>query len=119
VEARTFFKGTQLYQGKNATWDLVDLQQSGLGDPEKENRKYMDEAHLALSERDFLLLVEEKMYERKEYITIIKMLSTQREEFLRKKREKMENYRLGKTFFGVVNKTVTETAERYGYILSY
>ncbi|MGB0918442.1 MAG: vWA domain-containing protein [Flavobacteriales bacterium] len=119
VEARTFFKATQLYQGKNASWDLIDLQATGLGAPEKENRKYMDEAYLKLSERDFLLLVEEKMYERKEYITIIKMLSTQREEFLRKKREKMENYRLGKTFFGVVNKTVTETAERYGYILSY
>ena len=119
VEARTFFKGTQLYQGKNHMWDLVDLKATGLGEPEKENRKYMDEAYLELSDRDFLLLVEEKNYERKEYITIIKMLSTQREEFLREKREKMQNYRFGKTFFGVVNKTITETAERYGYTLDY
>ena len=119
VEARTFFKGTQLYQGKNHTWDLVDLKETGLGEPERENRKYMDEACLDLSERDFLQLVEEKSYERKEYITIIKMLSTQREEFLREKREKMQNYRFGKTFFGVVNKTITETAERYGYKLDY
>ncbi|MDB4656117.1 VWA domain-containing protein [Flavobacteriales bacterium] len=119
VEARTFFKGTQLYQGKNHTWDLVDLKGTGLGEPEMKNRKYMDEAYLELSERDFLQLVEEKSYERKEYITIIKMLSTQREEFLREKREKMQNYRFGKTFFGVVNKTITETAERYGYSLDY
>ncbi|MFT4545999.1 MAG: hypothetical protein ACI9UR_001483 [Bacteroidia bacterium] len=119
VEARTFFKASLLYQEKNHMWDLVDLQATGLGNLTKENRKYMDEAYLGLSERDFLQIVTEKEYERKEYISIIKMLTTQREEFLREKREKMQNYQFGKTFFGVVNQTITETAERYGYTLDY
>ena len=119
VGARALFKTTQLYQEKNHMWDLVDLQATGLGNLTKENRKYMDEAYLDLSERDFLQIVTEKGYDRKEYISIIKMLSTQREEFLREKREKMQNYQFGKTFFGVVNQTITETAERYGYTLDY
>lgn len=119
VEARTFFKATQMYQEKNHSWDLVDLQATGLGDPLKQNRKFMDEAYLELSESEFLQLIEEKGYERKEYISIIKMLSAQREEFLKEKREKMKNYRFGKTFFGVVNKTIVETAEKYGYSLEY
>ena len=119
VEARTFFKATQLYQGKSHSWDLVDLKKMGYGDPLKENRKLMDERYLEMSDADFLQLITEKEYERKEYITIIKMLSTQREEFLKEKREKMKNYRFGNTFFGVVNKTIVETAERYGYILEY
>lgn len=119
VEARTFFKATQLYQDKNHTWDLVDLKATGLGDPLKENRKFMDEAYLEMPESEFLQLITEKEYERKEYISIIKMLSSQREEFLKEKREKMQNYRFGKTFFGVVNKTIADTAEKYGYTLEY
>lgn len=119
VEARTFFKATQLYQGKNHSWDLVDLKRMGYGNPLKENRKLMDERYLEMSDADFLQLITEKEYERKEYITIIKMLSTQREEFLKERREKMKNYRFGNTFFGVVNKTIVETAERHGYILEY
>lgn len=119
VEARTFFKATQMYQEKNHGWDLVDLKETGLGDPLKQNRKFMDEAYLEMSESVFLQLIEEKGYERKEYISIIKMLSAQREEFLKEKREKMKNYRFGKTFFGVVNKTIVETAEKYGYSLEY
>ncbi len=119
VEARTFFKATQLYQGKNHSWDLVDLKSMGLGDPLDENRKFMDEAYLEMTDSEFAQFVTEKEYERKEYISIIKMLSTQREEFLKEKREKMKNYRFGKTFFGVVNKTIVETAERHGYVLEY
>ena len=79
----------------------------------------MDEAYLEMSDAEFIQLITEKEYERKEYLTIIKMLSMQREEFLKEKREKMKNYRLGNTFFGVVNKTVVETAERFGYTLEY
>lgn len=119
VEARTFFKATQLYQGKNHSWDLIDLGNTGKGVPLKQNRKFMDERYLEMSTSEFTQHLTEVSYERKEYISIIKMLSTQREEFLREKREKMKNYRFGKTFFGVVNKTLTETAERYGYTIIY
>ncbi|MFM1875984.1 MAG: hypothetical protein RL266_1721 [Bacteroidota bacterium] len=119
VEARTFFKATQLYQGKNHSWDLIDLKNTGLGAPEKQNRKLMDEKFLTMSEQDFVQSISEINYERKEYITIIKMLGTQREQFLKEKKEKMKNYRFGNTFFGVVNRTLTETAERYGYIQQY
>jgi hypothetical protein len=119
VEARTFYKATQIYQGKNHYWDLVDLKEVGLGDPLKQNRKFMDESYLEMSESEFLQLIDEKGYERKEYISIIKMLSAQREEFMKERRDKMKNYRFGKTFFGVVNKTIVETAEKYGYSLEY
>jgi hypothetical protein len=119
VEARTFYKTTQIYQGKNHYWDLVDLKEVGLGDPLKQNRKFMDESYLEMSESEFLQLIDEKGYERKEYISIIKMLSAQREEFMKEKRDKMKNYRFGKTFFGVVNKTIVETAEKCGYSLEY
>lgn len=118
VEARSFFKATKLYQGHNASWDLIDLQETG-GDVLKESTKFMDPKLNELSNRDFEMHIAEVGYERKEYITIIKMLSTQREQFLREKREKLENYRFGKTFFGVVNRTIVETAERYGYALDY
>jgi hypothetical protein len=119
VEARTFFKATKLYQGKNHTWDLIDLGSSGKGVPLKQNRKFMDERYAEMSTSEFTQRLTELSFERKEYISIIKMLSTQREEFLREKREKMKNYRFGKTFFGVVNKTITETAKKYGYTISY
>lgn len=119
LEARTFFKATQLYQGKNHEWDLIDLGNTGNGVPIRQNRKLMDERLQAMSEKDFSEFLVETGYARKEYISIIKMLSTQREEFLKEKREKMKNFRLGKTFFGVVNSTLTETAERYGYTINY
>lgn len=119
VEARTFFKATQLYQGKNHSWDLIDLSNTGLGAAAKENRKFMDEVYHEMPMNEFVQRITEIGFERKEYITIIKMLSTQREQFLKEKREKMKNYRFGKTFFGVVNRTISETAERYGYTLTY
>jgi len=119
VEARTFFKATRLYQGKNYTWDLIDLANTGKGSPLKEKRKYMDERLQEMSVGEFTEYLTETSFERKEYVSIIKMLSTQREEFLKEKREKMRNYRFGKTFFGVVNSTIVKTAEKYGYTLSY
>lgn len=118
VEARTFFKATRLYQDKNASWDLIDLQNTG-GDPMKQSIKLMEEHLQEMSDEEFVQYLVEKGFERKEYISIIKMLSTQREQFLREKREKMKNYRFGKTFFGVVNSTITETAKRYGYMIYY
>jgi hypothetical protein len=118
VEARTFFKATKLYQGLNYSWDLIDLKNSG-GDVLKQSTKHMNPSLNEFSNRDFEMHLAETEYERKEYISIIKMLSTQREQFLREKREKLENYRFGKTFFGVVNRTVVETAENHGYTLDY
>ena len=118
VEARSFFKATKLYQGRNASWDLIDLQATG-GDILKQNRKFMEPQVTELSDRDFEMHIAEIGYERKEYISIIKMLSTQREQFLREKREKLKNYRFGKTFFGVVNRTIVQTAEKHGYSLDY
>lgn len=118
VEARTFFKVTELYQGLNASWDLIDLQNTG-GDALKQSTKFMDPRLNEFSNDELLMHLAEVGYERKEYISIIKMLSTQREQFLREKSEKLENYRFGKTFFGVVNRTIVETAEKYGYSLDY
>ena len=119
VEARTFFKATELYQNKNYSWDLLDLRNSGKGVPLKQNRKYLDESLRMLSDGELVQHITEMGYERKEYISIIKMLSTQREEFLKEKREKMKDYRFGKTFFGVVNRTLVETAEEKGFKLEY
>lgn len=118
VEARTFFKATQLYQGKNHSWDLIDYMNQG-GDILKISMKRVDESISAMTDDEYKMHLAEVNYERKEYITIIKMLSTQREQFLKEKREKMKNYRFGKTFFGVVNRTISETAEKYGYTLQY
>lgn len=118
VEARTFFKVTDLYQGLNASWDLIDLNNTG-GDVLKQSTKHMDLRLNELSNDEFLMHLAEVGYERKEYISIIKMLSTQREQFLREKREMLKNYRFGKTFFGMVNRTIVETAEKQGYRLDY
>lgn len=119
VEARTFFKSSQLYQDKNYSWDLIDLVNTGKGSAQSEKRKFMDERLQEMTSAEFTQYVTEIAFERKEYISIIKMLSTQREEFLKEKREKMKNYRFGKTFFGVVNKTIAETAKKYGYTVNY
>ena len=118
VEARTFFKATELYQELNASWDLIDLQKTG-GDVLKQSTKFMDPSLNELSNDEFVMHLAEVGYERKEYISIIKMLSTQREQFLREKREKLKNYRFGKTFFGVVNRTIVDTAEKHGYKIEY
>lgn len=118
VEARTFFKATDLYQGKNRSWDMIDYMNSG-GDIMKVSMKTVDESIAEMSDAEFKMHLTEVNYDRKEYISIIKMLSTQRESFLKEKREKMQNYRFGKTFFGVVNKTIVETAEKKGYRLEY
>lgn len=119
VEARTFFKASDLYQGKNHVWDLIDLENTGKGNPLSKNRRMMDERYHGMTDDEFSEVLTEAKYARKEYISIIKMLSTQREQFLKEKREKMKNFRLGKTFYGVVSKDILETAKRYGYMVKY
>lgn len=116
VEARSFFKASKLYQGKNLTWDMIDLKKSGK-DPTKKTRRFMEEEFQNLSNEEMKLRLTEIEYERGEYISIIKILSQKREEFLRDKREKMKRYRFGNTFFGVVNKTLVETVKRHGYMV--
>lgn len=118
VEARTFFKATELYQGKSASWDLVDLINTG-GDPLKQSTRFMDEKLNELDNDGFLQYLKEKNYERQEYISIIKMLSTKREQFMGKKREKMKRYRFGNTFFGSVNRLMAKAAEEKGYTIEF
>lgn len=119
LEARTFFKGSNLYQGKNHTWDLIDLGNSGKGDPLNKGRKQMHERYHNMSGDEFKQVLEEARFARQEYISIIKMLSTKREQFIKDKREKMKNYRLGKTFYGVVSEDIVETAKRHGYAVNF
>lgn len=114
-EARTFFKATALYQGKNESWDLVDLMNNGKLNPSKISRKYPPGVLAHMTDDDLMLHVQESGYNRGEYISIIKMLTTRREEHMRNMREKMMVYRYGKTFFGVMNKTMVEMAEEKGY----
>ncbi len=114
-EARTFFKATPLYQGKNDSWDLVDLMNNGKLNPSKISRKYPPGVLAHMTDDDLMLHVQESGYNRGEYISIIKMLTTRREEYMRNMREKMMVYRYGKTFFGVMNKTMVEMAEEKGY----
>lgn len=115
AEARGFFKATDLYQGKNSSWDLVDLSMKKSIDYTTINRAYLPEEIKEMSPTELKQYVEEKRYERQEYVTIIKMLTTKREEFLRQKREKMQKYLFGETFFGVVNRTIINTAQERGY----
>jgi len=114
-EARTFFKATPLYQGKNDSWDLVDLMNNGKLNPSKVSRKHPPGVLAHMTDDDLMLHVQESGYNRAEYISIIKMLTTRREEYLRNVRDKMMVYRYGKTFFGVMNKTMVEMAEEKGY----
>jgi hypothetical protein len=72
-----------------------------------------------MSDEELLLYVKEKSYERKEYISIIKLLSTQREEYMKKKREALENFRTNKTFYGVVNTVLIDMAKEKGMTLEY
>lgn len=118
VEARSFFKASHLYQGKNKSWDMIDLKKSGK-DPTSKTRRLMEEEFQDLPNEEMEQRLTEIEYERSEYISIIKLLSQKREEFLKDKREKMKKYRFGKTFFGVVNRTLIETFQRHGYTVNY
>jgi hypothetical protein len=72
-----------------------------------------------MTDEELMLHVTEVSYNRGEYISIIKMLTTKREEYMKNMREKMMVYRFGKTFFGVMNRTMVEMAESKGYRHSY
>lgn len=115
-EARTFFKATALYQGKNTSWDLVDLFQTGQLKPSKISRKHPPGVLAHMSDEELLLHVTELSYNRNEYVSIIKMLTAKREAYMKNMREKMMVYRYGKTFFGVMNRTMVEMAEEKGYV---
>lgn len=118
-EARTFFKATPLYQVKNSSWDLVDLLHVGKFKPEKISRKDPPGVLAQMSDEDLHLHVTEMSYNRAEYISIIKMLTTRREEHMRNMRDKMMVYRFGNTFFGVMNRTMVDMAESKGYKHEY
>ena len=117
-EARTFFKATELYQGENQSWDLVDLLIAG---KMKDNiqRKYLHGVLQQLSDEELRLHVTEMSYDRGEYISIIKMLTTKREQYMRNMREKMMLYRYGASFFGVMNRTMVDMAVSKGYVHEY
>ena len=119
VEARTFFKANERYQGMNWEWDLVDLYTTQKGYAGGAARKTLDESLQGMDDQELLMHVQEKSYERKEYISITKLLSTQREEYMKKKREAMANFRTNKTFFGVVDRILVQTAESNGMKLVY
>jgi hypothetical protein len=119
VEARTFFKANDRYQGSNWEWDLVDLFNTKKGYAGGASRKTIDESLQGLSDDELLMHVQEKSYERSEYMSITKLLSTQREQYMKKKREAMANFRSNKTFFGVVDFILVKTAEENGMRLEY
>jgi hypothetical protein len=118
-EARTFFKATELYQGHNDSWDLVDLYLNGDLHPSKISRKHPPGILAHMTDEELMLHVTEVSYNRGEYISIIKMLTTKREEYMKNMREKMMVYRFGKTFFGVMNRTMVEMAESKEYRHSF
>lgn len=115
TEARSFLKGTKLYQGKNYTWDLVDLANKQAVNYAKIDRKFLPPKLEQISDEDLKTLVEDKISERQEYISIIKMLSQKREEFLKRKKDKLELFRYNNTFLGVVKKTIIQQAVEKGY----
>ncbi len=117
-EARAFFKSSNLYQGKNASWDIVDMINTG-GNIAKLPKKYIDEELQKLPFPQLLLYFDEKRDERAEYISILKMLSSKREEHLRFQKQKLDQYRFSLTFFGVVNQQMVEMAEAKGYKFSF
>jgi hypothetical protein len=119
VEARTFFKANDRYQGSNWEWDLVDLYITKKGYAGGASRKTIDESLQGMSDDELLMHVQEKSYERSEYMSITKLLSTQREQYMKKKREAMANFRSNKTFFGVVDFILVKTAEENGMRLEY
>ena len=115
TEARSFLKGTKLYQGKNYKWDLVDLANKQTVNYGKIDRKFLPPKLEQISDEDLKTLVEDKISERQEYISIIKMLSQKREEFLKRKKDKLELFRYNNTFLGVVKKTIIQQAVEKGY----
>ena len=115
TEARSFLKGTKLYQGKNYKWDLVDLANKQAVNYGKIDRKFLPPKMEQISDEDLKTLVEDKISERQEYISIIKMLSQKREEFLKRKKDKLELFRYNNTFLGVVKKTIIQQAVEKGY----
>lgn len=115
TEARSFLKGTKLYQGKNYSWDLVDLANKQAVNYGKIDRKFLPPKLEQISDEDLKTLVEDKISERQEYISIIKMLSQKREEFLKRKKDKLELFRYNNTFLGVVKKTIIQQAVEKGY----
>lgn len=119
TEARSFLKASTLYQGKNAHWDLVDLAKKQEINYQKINRKLLEPKLQNLSDKDLKMYVEDKINERQEYVSIIKMLSQKREEFLKRKKEKMELFRYNNTFLGVVKKTIVQQATEKGYSVDF
>jgi len=73
TEARSFLKGTKLYQGKNYKWDLVDLANKQTVNYSKIDRKFLPPKMEQISDEDLKTLVEDKISERQEYISIIKI----------------------------------------------
>ncbi len=120
-EARAFFKSSQLYQDKNVSWDLVDF---SFNNPKSLNigslkRELMEEDIRKMTDNQLGAYLATKTQERIEYVNILKMLSTKREEFLKMKKKQMEQYRFGDTFFGVVNKTIVKNCVAKGYVTEY
>jgi len=119
TEARSFLKGTKLYQSKNASWDLVDLSNKQTINYSKIDRKFLPPKMENISDEDLKALVEDKIIERQEYISIIKMLSQKREEFLKRKKEKLELFRYNNTFLGIVKKAIIQEAVAKGYVSEF
>lgn len=115
TEARSFLKGTKLYQGKNSGWDLVDLAGKQTINYSRIDRKFLPPKMDQISDEDLKTLIEDKISERQEYISIIKMLSQKREEFLKRKKDKLELFRYNNTFLGVVKKTIVQEAVAKGF----
>jgi len=119
TEARSFLKATHLYQGKNAAWDLVDLSKKQTLVYYKINRKFLEPKLQTMNDDSLKAYIDDKINERQEYVSIIKMLSQKREEFLKRKKEKMELFRYNNTFLGVVKKTIVQQAEIKGYKVDF
>ncbi len=119
TEARSFLKATGLYQGKNASWDLIDFSKKQPLVYSKIKREFLEPALQTMNDDSLKTYVEDKMNERQEYISIIKMLSQKREEFLKRKKEKMELYRYNTTFLGVVKKAIMQQAVEKGYVSEF
>lgn len=119
TEARSFLKGTTLYQGKNVSWDLVDLSKKQSLVYSKINRKFLDPTLQTMGDDSLKTYIDDKISERQEYISIIKMLSQKREEFLKRKKEKMELFRYNNTFLGVVKKTIVQQAVSKGLSVDF
>lgn len=115
TEARSFLKATTLYQGKNASWDLVDLSKKQALVISKIDRKYLDPKLQTISDDALKIYIDETTNNREEYISIIKMLSQKREEFLKRKKDKLELFRYNNTFLGIVKKTIVQQAIEKGY----